>query len=336
MINAYAVQKAKGRFQRIEYDPGALGPDQVEIAVIACGVCHSDLSMIDNDWGDSEYPLVPGHEIVGTIARLGANVKHLKIGDSVGLGWFSGSCMICHQCLSGNHNLCADAEQTLVGRHGGFADKVRCEATWATPLPAGLDVRKAGPLFCAGVTVFNSLVQFDVRPTQRVGVIGIGGLGHLALQFLNKWGCEVTAFTSTDTKRDEAMQMGAHHVVSSRHAAQLKKLAGSLDFILSTVAVDLDWDAYLAALAPKGRLHIVGVVPSPIEVTADALIGGQRSLSGSPTGAPATLRTMLDFCARHRIEPVVETFPMSRVNDALAHLKAGKARYRIVLENDLD
>lgn len=335
MIKAYAVRKPKGRLERIEYDPGALGPGQVEIAVIACGLCHSDLSMINNEWGDSDYPLVPGHEIVGRIVQLGANVKHLQVGDTVGLGWFSGSCMTCHQCLSGNHNLCVIGEQTIVGRHGGFADKVRCQAEWALPLPAGLDAKKAGPLFCAGITVFNSLVQFDVRPTHRVGVIGIGGLGHLALQFLNKWGCEVTAFTSTDAKRDDILRLGAHHVVNSRHAAQLKKLAGSLDFILSTVAVDLDWDAYFDALAPKGRLHMVGVVPSPLSVPVFALIGGQHSLSGSPTGAPATLHTMLEFCTRHRIEPVVETFPMSRVNEAVAHLATGKARYRVVLENDL-
>jgi len=334
MIQAYVVHQAKGRFKRIEYDAGALGPDQVEIDVIACGVCRSDLAMVNNEWGDSDYPLVPGHEIVGQIAQLGAHVKHLKLGDTVGLGWFSGSCMICRQCMSGNHNLCLDAEQTIVGRHGGFANKVRCQASWAVPLPAGLEARKAGPLFCAGITVFNALVQCDVKPTQRVGVIGIGGLGHLALQFLNKWGCEVTAFTSTDAKRDAALRMGAHRVLHSRHAAPLKKIAGSLDFIISTVDADLDWDAYLAALAPGGRLHIVGIMPSPISVPAFSLIGGQASLSGSPTGSPATLRTMLDFCARHRIEPVVEAFPMSRVNEALAHLAAGKARYRVTLEND--
>lgn len=334
MVQAYAVHKARGRLKRIEYDPGALGAGQVEIDVIACGVCRSDLSMIENEWGDSDYPLVPGHEIVGRISQVGPNVRHLKVGDVAGLGWFSGSCMICRQCLSGNHNLCPDAEQTLVGRHGGFANKVRCQAEWAIPLPAELDARRAGPLFCAGITVFNALVQFDVKPTQRAGVVGIGGLGHLALQFLNKWGCEVTAFTSTDAKRDDARKMGAHHVVNSRSAAQLKKLAGTLDFIISTADADLDWDAYLAALAPGGRLDIVGIVPSPISVPAFALIGGQASLSGSLAGSPATLRTMLDFCARHRIEPVVEYFPMSRVNEALAHLKAGKARYRAVLEND--
>ena len=334
MIQAYAAHKPKSRLKRIEYDPGALGADQVEIAVITCGLCHSDLSMINNEWGDSEYPLVPGHEIVGKIAKLGANVKHLKVGDTVGLGWFSGSCMTCDQCLSGNHNLCATGEQTIVGRHGGFADKVRCDAMWATPLPAMFDVKKAGPLLCGGITVFNPLVQFDVRPTQRAGVIGIGGLGHLALQFLNKWGCEVTAFTSSDSKRDEAMRMGAHHVVNSRAEADVERLAGSLDFVLSTVNADLNWGLYLAALAPKGRLHTVGVIPSPIQVHAFPMIAGQKSLSGSPLGAPATIGKMLDFCARHHIEALTEHYPMSQVNEAMAHLEAGKARYRVVLEND--
>lgn len=335
MIQAYAVKKSKGRLERFEYDPGPLGDGQVEIGVIACGLCHSDLSMVNDEWGNSEYPLVPGHEVVGRITQAGANVKHLKPGDTVGLGWFSGSCMICNQCMGGNHNLCPNGEQTIVGRHGGFADKVRCQAEWATPLPAGLDVKKAGPLFCGGITVFNPIVQFDLKPTQRVGVIGIGGLGHLALQFLSKWGCEVTAFTSSDDKRDQAKQMGAHRVVNSRNPAQLKKITGALDFILSTVAADLDWGSYLSTLAPMGRLHAVGVIPSPISVAAFMLIENQRSLSGSPLGSPATVRTMLDFCVRHGIEPVVEYFPMSRVNDALAHLAAGKARYRIVLENDL-
>jgi uncharacterized zinc-type alcohol dehydrogenase-like protein len=336
MIQAYAVKQPGGRLERIDYDPGPLGPDQVEIDVIACGVCHSDLSMVNSEWGDIDYPLVPGHEVVGSVAQRGANVQNLKLGDRVGLGWFSGSCMVCNQCLSGNHNLCPTREQTIVGRHGGFADKVRCQAEWASPLPAALDIRKAGPLFCGGITVFNPLLQFDVRPTHRVGVIGIGGLGHLALQFLNKWGCEVTAFTSSDAKRDEAMQMGAHHAVDSLDASQLDQLAGSFDFILSTVAVDLDWEAWFTLLAPKGRLHIVGAAPAPIPTPAMTLIGHQRSLSGTPAGSPFVIRTMLDFCARHRIEPVVEYFPMSHVNEALAHLAAGKARYRIVLENDLD
>jgi uncharacterized zinc-type alcohol dehydrogenase-like protein len=242
--------------------------------------------------------------------------------------------MHCDQCLAGDHNLCATAEQTIVGRHGGFADKVRCHWAWATPLPAALDAAKAGPLFCGGITVFNPIVQCGVKPTDRVGVIGLGGLGHLALQFLDKWGCEVTAFSSNPAKSDELHRLGADEIVNSRDAAALGKVAGKFDFILSTVNVPLDWDGYIGALAPKGRLHFVGAVLAPIPVPAFSLIMAQRAISGSPLGSPATTRDMIEFCARHEIAPVTELYPMSQVNDALQHLRDGKARYRIVLQAD--
>jgi uncharacterized zinc-type alcohol dehydrogenase-like protein len=335
MIRAYSTTEPGGKLELTEYDPGVLEGDQVEIAVETCGICHSDLSMLNNDWGMTAYPFVPGHEIVGKVAAVGDQVTRVKVGDTVGLGWSSGSCMTCEQCMSGNHNLCAANEGTIVGRHGGFADKVRCREAWAIPLPAGVDAKKAGPLFCGGITVFNPIVEFGVKPTDRVGVIGIGGLGHFALQFLAKWGCEVTAFTSSEAKADEARKMGAHNIVNSRDADELDAIAGTLDFILSTVNVELEWDKYLAALGPKGRLHTVGAVTAPIPVSAFALLMGQKSVSGSPLGPPATTAKMLDFCARHKIEAVTENFPMSKVNEALEHLKAGKARYRIVLENDL-
>jgi alcohol/geraniol dehydrogenase (NADP+) len=333
-FKAYAAPAKGEELKPFEFDPGPLRDEQVEIKVGHCGICHSDLSMLDNEWQQTAYPLVPGHEAVGNIVAAGDKVKGVKVGQRVGLGWFSQSCMACPQCLSGNHNLCPTAEQTIVNRHGAFADRVRCHWAWAIPLPDKLDVKKAGPLFCGGITVFNPIVQCGVQPTDRVGVLGIGGLGHMAVQFLNKWGCEVFAFTSSDSKRDEAMNMGAHHVVNSRDAASLKKLGGTLNFIISTVNVPLDWDAILTTLAPKGRLHIVGAVLQPIPVAAFTLIGGQRSVSGSPLGSPATTAKMLEFCARHGIAPTIELFPMSRVNDALDHLRAGKARYRIVLETD--
>jgi uncharacterized zinc-type alcohol dehydrogenase-like protein len=333
MAHAYAAHEPAGKLTPFEYDPGDLGPGQVEIDVLSCGICHSDLSMLDNHWEMAAFPLVPGHEVVGRVAAIGDGVTNVKIGDTVGLGWYSGSCLGCQQCMSGDHNLCADAEGTIVGRHGGFGDIVRCQAEWAIPLPDGVDLAKAGPLFCGGITVFNPIVQFDVRPTDRVGVIGIGGLGHLAVQFLAKWGCDVTAFTSTNAKADEAHQLGAHRVVNSRDPAQLESVASSLDFILSTVNVDLDWSSFLAALGPRGRLHSVGAVPSPIPVPAFGIIPGQKSVSGSPLGSPATIATMLEFCARHEIEAVTEHFPMSEVNEALDHLRSGKARYRIVLDN---
>lgn len=334
-FKAYAVTAQGKPLTPFEYNPGPLGDEQVEIKVSHCGICHSDLSMINNEWGMSAFPFVPGHEVVGTIAAAGSHVKRVKVGDRVGLGWYSRSCLSCPQCLSGDHNLCPNNEQTMVGRHGGFADRVRCHWLWATPLPAAVDPVKAGPLFCGGITVFNPIVQCGVQPTQRVGVIGIGGLGHMALQFLNKWGCEVIAFTSSDSKRQDALNFGAHDTVNSRDSAQMQKLAGSLDFILVTANVTLDWATIIATLAPKGRLHIVGAVPEPIPVVAFTLLAGQKTVSGSPLGSPATIAKMLAFCARHGIAPTIEKFPMSKVNEALEHLRAGKARYRIVLENDI-
>jgi uncharacterized zinc-type alcohol dehydrogenase-like protein len=272
---------------------------------------------------------------VGTVTAKGTQVKHLKPGQAAGLGWYSNSCMFCPQCMGGNHNLCPTAEATIIGRYGGFADRVRCQAAWAVPLPEKIATAKAGPLFCAGVTVFNPITQFGVEATNRVAVIGIGGLGHLALQFLNKWGCEVYAFTSSDAKQSEALKLGAHVAVNSLDPEQLKKITGSLDFVISTVNVALDWGLYLKTLAPKGRLHFVGAAVSPLGVTPVDLLPGQKSISGSPLGSPATVAKMLDFCARHQIAPVTENFPMSRVNEALEHLRSGKARYRIVLSNDL-
>jgi uncharacterized zinc-type alcohol dehydrogenase-like protein len=198
-----------------------------------------------------------------------------------------------------------------------------------------LDLSLVGRLLCGGITVFNPLIQHDVSPTDKVGVIGIGGLGHMALQFLNKWGCDVTAFTSSANKADEARSMGAHHVVNTHSAEELGKIAGSLNFILSTVNASLDWPAYLAALAPRGHLHVVGAVPEPMGIPAFALLMAQKSVGGSPSGAPGTVAKMLDFCVRHGVKPVTEQFPMSQANEALARLEAGKARYRIVLKNDL-
>ncbi len=333
-IKAYAATSPGAPLEPFEFDPGPLGDEQVEIAVDYCGICHSDLSVIHNNWGNARFPLVPGHEVSGRIVAVGDKVKKVKVGDRVGLGWFSGSCMSCPDCLRGDQNLCPNGEDTIIGRPGGFAERVRAHWAWAVPLPDGVDAAKAGPLFCGGITVFNPIVQCGVRPTDRVGVVGVGGLGHLAIQFLNKWGCEVFAFTSSADKKEELRKLGAHHVVDSRDPAQLKPLARSLDFVMVTVNVPLDWNAYIDTLAPRGRLHFVGAVLEPLNIGVFPLLMGQRSVSASPLGSPATTAQMLDFCARHDIAAVTENFGMSQVNEALAHLESGKARYRIVLKND--
>lgn len=331
MIQAYAAFEPGGELRPFEYDPGPLGAGEVEIEVEHCGICHSDLSMLDNAWGMSCYPLVPGHEVIGRIAALGPGVAHLEPGQRVGLGWHAGYCLHCEACLSGDHNLCGQAQGTIVAHHGGFAEKVRAAAVSVVPLPDGIDVTRAGPLFCGGITVFDPLVQFDIPPTASVAVIGIGGLGHLALKFLNAWGCEVTAFTSSAAKRAEALRLGAHQTLDSRDPAALQGAANRFDLILSTVNVKLDWNAYVAALKPKGRLHFVGATLAPLDLAVFPLIAGQRSISGTPVGSPATMRRMLEFAARHGINPVTEHFPLDRVNDAIAHLRSGQARNRVVL-----
>lgn len=330
-IHAYAAKEKAGKLEPFDYDPGELGPGEVEIDVMYCGICHSDLSMLDNDWGMTQYPFVPGHEVVGTIGQVGEQVTHLKQGQTVGLGWTAHSCMVCRQCTGGDHNLCPDAVGTIVGRHGGFADKVRADAAWVLPLPDAMDAASAGPLFCGGITVFNPFVINDIKPGSRVGVVGIGGLGHLALQFADKWGCEVTAFSTSKDKEDEARQLGADHFVSTRDDGALEKLAGTFDMILVTVNAALPWDAYINALAPKGKLHLVGAAEK-IEATVFPLILGQKSIGGSPTGSPATLSDMVRFCTHHGIKPMIETFAMKDVNDAMDHLRDGKPRYRIVLK----
>jgi uncharacterized zinc-type alcohol dehydrogenase-like protein len=333
-IHALAAHEAAGKLTPFSYDPGPLGVEQVEIAVEYCGICHSDQSMLNNEWHMTQFPFVPGHEAIGKVTQVGSQAKAVKVGQTVGLGWNSGSCMYCRPCLSGDHNMCTSLQQTIVGRHGAFATHVRCHWVWATPLPAGIDPAKAGPMFCGGITVFNPLVQFDVKPTDRVAVVGIGGLGHIALQFLNKWGSHVTAFTTSDNKAAEAKKLGAHAVVNTRSEADLEKVARSFDLILSTVTANLDMNLYLSALAPRGRFHTVGVIPE-IKTGAFSLIAGQREISGSPSGSPLNVMKMLDFAARHDVAPITEEFPMSKANEAIAHLEAGKARYRIVLKNDL-
>lgn len=330
---AWIVKGAKQPMALEAVDLGPFEPEDVEIVVENCGLCHSDISVWNNEWGMSQYPAVLGHEVIGRITALGPNAKGLKVGQRVGVGWNSGSCMHCHQCMSGNHHLCPEGKATIIGHRGGFASHIRTHWAWAIPLPEKLNFAEAGPLLCGGITVFAPLVM-HVKPTDRVGIIGIGGLGHMAVKFAAAYGCDVTAFTSSENKFDEAKGFGANHVVSSRNSGAIKKLAGSFDLLISTVNVPLDWDAMIGALAPNGRLHLVGAVLEPIPVAAFSLIAGQRNISGSPTGSPVAIETMLDFAARHNVLPQTEHFPMSQINEAFARLESGKARYRIVLDAD--
>ncbi|KAK0362000.1 hypothetical protein LTR94_021205 [Friedmanniomyces endolithicus] len=277
--------QAGAALQPYQFDAGELQPHQVEVQVEYCGLCHSDVSVINNEWNSSVYPVVAGHEIIGTISRLGSEAKGLKLGQRVGIGWTAESCQHCDPCVSGQQVLCTGGPTaTIVGHAGGFADKVRA--------------------------------------------------GHMAIKLLRGWGCEITAFTSNLDKTEELKAMGADHVVNSRDVDALKTQRGKFDLILSTVNVTLNWPAYISTLAPNGTIHLLGLPLEPIKFHAGSLIGGAKSITGSPTGSPAALRQLLKFAARKNIAPQIELYPMSQLNEALERLHSGQARYRIVLKAD--
>jgi len=333
LIKGLAVHAAGAELLSFRYDPGALRAQEVEIRISHCGVCHSDLHLISNDWGISQYPFIPGHEIVGEVSAVGVGVKKLEIGQRVGVGWQSNSCGQCEWCSQGLENLCPTAEATCVHRHGGYADSVRVNARFAIPIPEAISSEGAAPLLCGGITVYNPLRSHGVNPSSRVGIVGIGGLGHMALQFARVFGAEVTAFSTSEAKEEEARALGAQFFVNTRESKEMREVVGKFDFILTTINADQDWMTYIQALRPTGTLCFVGVPPSPVSVHAFPLISGIRTITGSPIGSPYRLREMMDVAARHGVKAQTERFPMAKVNEAIERVKKNKVRYRAVLAN---
>jgi len=326
MIRGYAAFKAGEALQPYEFEPKPLGPLDVEIEISHCGICHSDIHLIDDDWGVSQYPLVPGHEIVGHVVDRGSGVE-LEKGARVGIGWQRGSCFHCADCAEGHENVCAQAQPTCVGAPGGFADRVRVDSRFAFPLPDGLESENAAPLLCAGVTVFSPILR-HARPTDRVGIIGVGGLGHLAVQFAHAFGCETVAISHSPAKETEARKLGADEFMTGE---QVAKQTRSFDFILSTVNADLNWSDYVEALRSNGKLCFVGVPKSAVSAPVFQLIAAQRAIVGSAIGGRPDMRRMLEFAAHHNIVAQTEHYPMGEVNAALDRVRSGQVRYRAVL-----
>jgi len=331
MVKAYAALNAGEDLKPYEYESKSLEQNEIRIKVHSCGICHSDISAIDNSWGKSKYPMIAGHEIIGEVIETGPNTTLHKVGDTVGLGWHSGYCNNCAYCNLGDHNFCSNTKKTVFSQFGGFAEEVVAEEASVIPIPLGLNLDDAGPLLCGGITVFTPIVEFGINKNHKVGIIGIGGLGHLAIKFYKALGCDVTAFTSSQAKNEFIKSMGADEVVSSTDQENLKEMGTKFDLLISTVNVNLDWNLFLNTIKPRGRLHFVGAVLEPIKSSVFSLMTGRRSISGSPVGSPKNIKKMLNFCVQHNIKPIVEHFEFSDINNAIDKVRSNEVRFRAVL-----
>lgn len=333
-VNAFAVTTPGGPLTSYEYDTGDPGPLEVDVDVTHCGICHTDLAVIDNDWG-AAVPAVAGHEVAGIVTAVGSLVDtdRLSVGQRVAVGGVAGSCMNCEYCLNGRQQLCASRDSLAFrGDRGGFASSVRAsDWRFAYPVPDAIDLQHAGPLLCAGVTVFAPFIRHGIKPTDHVAVVGIGGLGHLAIQFARAWGCEVTAISSSPSKRDQAFELGADHFVSTAGADRLGAASATFDFILSTATANLPWDEYLAALKPQGTLIVVGVPEEAMRIDPISLVFAEKSISGGLVASPGETVQMLDFAARTGVRPKIELFAMADINQAIVRVRSGDVRYRAVL-----
>ncbi|MFB2838592.1 NAD(P)-dependent alcohol dehydrogenase [Floridanema evergladense] len=331
-INALASYQTGEPLKDYSFDSGELQDYDCLIKVLACGICHSDIHMIDNDWGNSRYPLVPGHEVIGEVVELGSQVRHLKIGDRVGVGWQMSSCLQCPDCLKGNENLCDQNQGLIVSGYGGFADYLKVDSRFAFHIPEGIETEAAGPLLCGGITVYAGLRYAGMSSGQEIGVIGIGGLGHLAVQFASKLGNSVTVFTTSQDKAEFAHQLGANHVVVVPPGESPPPPTRLLDIIISTVPQSLNWSAYIEYLNSDGTLTLVGVPDAPLTIPLFPLLMKRRRVMSSPIGGRGMIVEMLSVADRFGIKPIIETFPLQQVNEAMQKVHDNKVRYRAVLK----
>ncbi len=334
LVHGYAAKTKGAALEPFAYEPRKLKDSEVRVAVTHCGLCHSDVQGIEDLYGISTFPFVPGHEIVGHVSEVGSAVRDLKLGDRVGIGWQGRSCMRCEQCLRGDVHLCRDIDVCGVWYpYGGFAASVPVEEGYAFRLPEALADAEAAGLMCGGMTVYNALRSLATAPSRKVAIVGVGGLGHLAVQFAHALGGEVTALSTSSSKRDAALAFGADRFVLLTDRDEMKKLGTSLDLILYTGSAEVDWTRLILSLKWKGRLVMAGF--SPVSVSFDPLevIARELTIAGSFLARPEVTREMLAFAVAHGIRPQVELMPMDRVNDAIQKLRENRARYRIVLVN---
>jgi uncharacterized zinc-type alcohol dehydrogenase-like protein len=330
-INALAALEKGAPLQPFSFQTAPLKAFDCAIKVMACGICHSDIHMIHDDWDISRYPLVPGHEVIGEVVEVGSQVTHLKTGDRVGVGWQQGACMQCRDCLKGHQNLCDQAEGLIVSGYGGFADYMVVDSRFAFLLPEGISTESAGPILCGGVTVYAGLRNAGMGSGQEIGVIGIGGLGHLAVQFASRLGNRVTVFTTSADKAEFATQLGAHEAILVPAGGSPPLPVNRLNIIINTANQALDWLGYVNYLDSNGTFVFVGMPSEPLTIPVTPLTSKQRRIMGSEIGSPAMITEMLDVVEKFGIQPMVELFPLAQANEALQRVLDNKVRYRAVL-----
>ena len=340
-VRAFGAPAPNAPLVPLTIDRREPGATDIEIEILFCGVCHSDIHQVRDEWGKGIYPMVPGHEIVGRVARTGPAVTKFKAGDLAGVGCFVDSCLACDPCKRDLEQFCLDgAAFTYNGTemdrktptYGGYSQRVVVKERFAVKVPAGLDLAAAAPLLCAGITTYSPLRQWNCKPGDRVGVVGLGGLGHMAVKIAAAMGAEVTMLSTSRSKEADAKRLGAHAFELTSDKGTFKKLAGRFDLIIDTISVAHDLNAHLGMLRPTGALVIVGVPPEPSSVAAMSLIFGSKKLAGSMIGGIAETQEMLDFCAAKKVTADVEVIPAGKINEAYDRMLKSDVRYRFVID----
>jgi alcohol dehydrogenase (NADP+) len=316
-------------------------PREVAIDILFCGICHSDIHQVRDEWGAGLFPMVPGHEIVGRVAETGREVTRFRTGDVAGVGCMVDSCGVCPPCRRGHEQFCEKGvaftyNSTEMDRkartYGGYSTRIVVPETFALKIPSGLDLAAATPLLCAGITTYSPLRRWKVKAGDRVGVVGLGGLGHMAVKLAASMGAEVTMLSTSASKETDARRLGARGFANSREASTFQTLKGSFDFLLDTISAPHDYNAYLGLVRAEGTMVIVGVPPEPVPLQPFSLIGGNRVLAGSIIGGIPETQEMLDYCGKHGIVSEIETIPVQKVNEAYERMLKNDVRYRFVID----
>lgn len=338
---AYAAYSPSEPLAPFSFERRALRPNDVEIDILYCGVCHSDLHVAHNDWGNSYYPIVVGHEIVGKVAKVGANVKGFKVGDRVAVGCMVDSCQECDQCKQGEEQLCREAptltypgQDRITGEptHGGYSKNIVVREEFVLRVPESLDISKAAPLLCAGITTYSPLRHWNIGPGSRVGVVGLGGLGHMAVKLAAGLGADVTVLSRSPSKEAEALKLGADRVLITTDGAALDAFNSAFDLIVDTVPVEHPLDTYLPLLDVNGTLVLVGQIGQQPQYSSVPLVMGRRSIAGSPIGGIRETQELLDFCAKKNILPEVEMINIDYINEAYERMEKSDVHYRFVID----